>query len=84
MIRMKKKRVNNQEWLYESSIRYKNSSRKTKIQSECGLTQRANIKKALKGILQVRGEEGGSDAGSWHRKNRNDFFTPIWLLPFLF
>ena len=46
-----------------SGMRYKNRSRKTKIQSECGLTQRAKIhKRALKGVFPIREEQGGSDA----------------------
>lgn len=37
-------------------MKYKNSSRETKIQNECGLTQRAKItEKVLKGIPQIRG-----------------------------
>lgn len=43
-----------------SSMRYKNSSRKTKIQSECGLTQRAKItERVLKDILEIRKSKEG-------------------------
>lgn len=44
-----------------TGMRYKNSSRETKIQSECGLIRAKIHKRALKVIFPIREEQGGSD-----------------------
>ena len=44
-----------------TGMRYKNSSRKTKIQTECGIIRAKTHKRALKVIFPIREEQGGSD-----------------------
>ena len=65
---------------YMTGMRYKNSSRKTKIQTECGIIRAKTHKRALKVIFPIREEQGGSDVWSWQKKQVGK--TPLFLLCF--